>query len=287
MPTSARGERGRAVDAVADHHDVPQLRARLQRPDDLDLLLRRPLGVDAIDAERASDPVRSLGPVTRHDGDVRHPDRTEARDELPGVCPSPVRQQHDPRGRAVDGDEDLRGHRVGPGRQHRPQAVRAQPRGAADEDLPAVDSAFDPVAAGLLRPLRRREAQALPLGSRREILAEGERPSQRHERDRVDADVAAQQGPRHRDRQRRQQESRRSRPDHVGRPVAPEEVERGAGEDAEQGRQRGHVRPGQPCPEGGGNSGRHAQSVCRRPGSRIGAGAESATVQSRATTAEL
>ena len=49
------GERGRVVDPVADHHDRAQFRSRLERSDDVELLLGRLVGVDAVDAEPLPD----------------------------------------------------------------------------------------------------------------------------------------------------------------------------------------------------------------------------------------
>ena len=71
MPTSASASAGRVVDAVADHHHRAELRARLHRPHDLELLLGRLLGVDAVDAEPRAD---LLGDRRAIAGDHRHVD---------------------------------------------------------------------------------------------------------------------------------------------------------------------------------------------------------------------
>ena len=63
MPTSACGERGRVVDAVAGHGDPCAL--GLELVDDARLVLRQHLGADLVDAEPAGHrrAVRALSPV--------------------------------------------------------------------------------------------------------------------------------------------------------------------------------------------------------------------------------
>jgi hypothetical protein len=80
-----------------------------------------------------------------------------------------------------------------------------------------------------------------------EVLAEGERAGHRDERDRIHADIAAHDHPRHRDRQRHEQKRRRGRPGQVRRRVDPEHVQHQPAHHAEQGKQRED-----PCGHGGG-----------------------------------
>ena len=65
-PDVGERERGRVVDPVADHHDRPEVRARLHRADDLELLLGRLLAVDPVDADRRpiASATAALSPVT-------------------------------------------------------------------------------------------------------------------------------------------------------------------------------------------------------------------------------
>ena len=58
-------QRGRVVDPVADHHDRAQVRLRLERADDVELLLGRLLGVDAVDAEPLPDRLRDRSACRR------------------------------------------------------------------------------------------------------------------------------------------------------------------------------------------------------------------------------
>ena len=48
-------QRGRVVDAVADHHDRPHAGRVADRAHDLELLLGRAVGVDAVDADALGD----------------------------------------------------------------------------------------------------------------------------------------------------------------------------------------------------------------------------------------
>jgi hypothetical protein len=113
-----------------------------------------------------------------------------------------------------------------------------------------------------------------------EVLAQGERAEHRDERDRVDADVAAEQRARHGDRQRDEQERRRRCPGQVRRCVDAHHVEHEPAHDTDQGQQRkqprGHAdrlaaagRDGiRSNPDGGGRN-PHARSrggACRVPG---------------------
>ena len=59
-------QRGRVVDAVADHDHRAQIGIGAQTLDDLELLLGGLLGVDAVDAELATDPLRDRTAISGH-----------------------------------------------------------------------------------------------------------------------------------------------------------------------------------------------------------------------------
>ena len=78
-------QRGRVVDPVAHHHDRVQLRLRLKRAHDIELLVRRLLGVDAIDAEPLAHRLRHRSLVARNDRDMPDPHLAQTRHEPVGV----------------------------------------------------------------------------------------------------------------------------------------------------------------------------------------------------------
>ena len=144
-------ERRRVVDPVADHHHRRQLRARLHRADDLELLLGRLLG-DRRARSRACEPISSAtaGAVAGHHRDVDDPG-------APQLVGDAVRR---PRA----GGRRRRSPRRG--RRRRPRAPRAtvvdasgapvtprplvaalrEPARAADRDAAPVDDALDALA---------------------------------------------------------------------------------------------------------------------------------------------
>ena len=115
-------QRRSVVDAVADHHDGTQLGVLLDGADELQLLLRRLLGVHTIDADVASDLVRDAGPIAGCHRDVADARLSQVFHEL--LCIGAKVVGHDDRAGqlTLDADEDLRS--TGAVRRHRARARR-------------------------------------------------------------------------------------------------------------------------------------------------------------------
>jgi hypothetical protein len=127
-----------------------------------ELLLRRLLRVDALDAELARHPLGDLRLVAGNKRGVLDPSLAQARNEQGGVLAQTVVEQDD-RGRgAVDRDVHLGGAPIYglPDRE----AMRLEPAGAADEHRVSFDDPLDAVAERLLGALGQRELQFALLG---------------------------------------------------------------------------------------------------------------------------
>ena len=128
-------ERGRVVDAVADHDHGAELGLRLHRAHDLELLLRRLLRVDVVDADLAADRVGDGGAVAGDERDVADAGRLRSRasgSARPARSRSPITTDADEP--AVDLDEHLRVA------ARRRRAARSSQERAADRDAEAVDA---------------------------------------------------------------------------------------------------------------------------------------------------
>ena len=161
-------QRGRVVDAVADHDHRAQRRVVAQPADDLELLLGGLLGVDAVDAELARRPAR------RPTGGRRRPSRRGGRPRRAvarrsgrrrGAArrPSRSRRRRGRRCRRARAPRRSRGRAARPRRRSRPRVLPAARRNAR---LPtatdaAVDRACDALA-GLLVDVGRACAASRP-----------------------------------------------------------------------------------------------------------------------------
>ena len=144
QPEVGRGERGRVVDAVADHrHLVP---GRLKAGDDGGLPVRQRPGDDLVDAHRAGDGLRG-GLVVAGQQDGVQPERAQLGDGGGGGRLDRVGDREGAVGRAVPGGQ----HRGAAGVLPRPalrgevgrdgHALAGEELLAPDQDLAAVDGA--------------------------------------------------------------------------------------------------------------------------------------------------
>jgi hypothetical protein len=161
MPTSCLGERGRVVDAVADHRDLPALALELR---DLGRLIGgKHLGDHLVDTKLGGDAFGGRAAVT---GEHDRPDaeRFERGDRLGGRLARGIGDGDDGRGLAVEGDLDagaaLAGEFVRAGGEAvTGDAFALQQPGVADGEPAAVDGREQSVAGHGLEAVGARHLQ--------------------------------------------------------------------------------------------------------------------------------
>ena len=146
----------RVIDAVADHDDRPAIGLLARGAHDGELVLRRLLGVDAIEAGLAGDGQRDVAAVACDHRHVAHALRVEGGYEVRGVRTEPVAHHEHAGDPIVDADvhERVSGRGVEPfGRRAAlaGEALRQQPRLAADTHPAAVHHRLDAVPGSLAR----------------------------------------------------------------------------------------------------------------------------------------
>jgi hypothetical protein len=85
MPTSAVARAGASLMPIADHHHRRAPRVALHTLDDLQLVLRALLRVDAIQAERPTDSLGDLLAVSAEHRHLAHAGDAQPSDQLVGV----------------------------------------------------------------------------------------------------------------------------------------------------------------------------------------------------------
>ena len=110
IPTSASASAGASL-TPSPTITTGRRAVGLERAHELELLLGRLLGVDAVHSDLAADLVRDGCAVTGCHGDVANPCGAQVVDEPARVRPQVIRQDHRRREAAIDADE----HRAAPG----------------------------------------------------------------------------------------------------------------------------------------------------------------------------
>ena len=149
-------ERGRVVQAVADHDDDAALAAF--DLDGLDLLIGRALGQDPVDAERSAHGLGDVGMVARHHDHAPDPGAPQGPDHPRRVGPDRVVDHQGAGDFAVDRHEDARRtveHRATPHvpRARWQRAPAGRERRLSEGDPMIADAAFDAGAVLLAHPV--------------------------------------------------------------------------------------------------------------------------------------
>ena len=171
------GERGRVVDAVADHHDRPRARSVAERAHASTFASGACIGETSSTPACASDGVGGR-PIVAAD----HHDPADAEPAQPAHTPGARRRirvghHDDPRGRPSIPTRTARGRAAGSAARRRRDGRRChsafvQPRRRADDDLAAVDAAGHAFAGALLDAGRRGRREARAPGGHDERLGE-------------------------------------------------------------------------------------------------------------------